>query len=43
MRAGCYGEGAFAESKPISSDSGVNLALAKSDAGKTLDLINVMA
>jgi hypothetical protein len=42
---GCYGEpgGAFASSQPQSGESGISLALARSDAGKSLDLINVMA
>jgi len=44
FHVGCYGEGAFANSKP--SDTaylGINLAMAKSLAGQSLDLINIMA
>jgi chitinase len=41
---GCYGEGAWAASQPTFSQYfGVNLAMAKSAAGSTLDLINIMA
>jgi hypothetical protein len=38
-----YGEGAFVSSKPASGYTGVNLAMAKSTAGQSLDLINIMA
>jgi chitinase len=41
---GMYGEGAFVNSKPFGSAyMGGNLALAKSTAGQSLDLINIMA
>ncbi|WIA42818.1 hypothetical protein OEZ86_008748 [Tetradesmus obliquus] len=40
---GMYGEGAFVSSKPASAYTGVNLAMAKSAAGQSLDLINIMA
>ena len=39
---GMYGEGAFANAKPGSAYTGVNLAMAKSSAGQELDLINIM-
>lgn len=40
---GMYGEGAFVASKPASAYTGVNLAMAKSAAGQSLDLVNIMA
>jgi chitinase len=40
---GCYGVGAYANSLPASIYTGVNLAMAKSAAGSTLDLINLMS
>lgn len=40
---GMYGEGAFAAARPASIFTGINLALAKSGAGQSLDLINIMA
>jgi chitinase len=41
---GCYGVGAWTNSLPTFSQYfGVNLAMAKSAAGSTLDLINIMA
>ena len=43
FHVGCYGEGAFAASLPITEYTGLSLALARSDAGKSLDLINIMA
>jgi chitinase len=39
---GMYGEGAFKTSQPVSIFTGVNLAMAKSAAGQSLDLINIM-
>lgn len=44
FHVGAYGEGEFAASKPTDSPyRGVSLALAKSTAGQTLDLVNIMA
>ena len=43
FHVGCYGEGAFAASKPSSKYTGINLAMARSTAGQQLDLINIMA
>ena len=40
---GMFGEGAYANAKPTSIFTGVNLAMAKSPAGQQLDLINIMA
>jgi hypothetical protein len=40
---GMYGEGRFVAAKPASVFTGVNLAMAKSAAGQSLDLINIMA
>eukprot|EP00775_Hariotina_reticulata_P010535 gene10535-10695_t len=40
---GMFGEGAFKASQPLSQYTGVNLAMAKSAAGQSLDLINIMA
>jgi len=39
---GMFGEGAFTTSQPLSKYTGVNLAMAKSAAGQSLDLINIM-
>lgn len=43
FHVGCYGTGAFAASKPATAYTGINLAMARSDAGQSLDLINIMA
>ena len=44
FNVGMYGEGAFVNARPQGSAyTGVNLAMAKSAAGQTLDLINIMA
>ena len=43
FHVGMYGEGAFKASQPITKYTGVNLAMAKSAAGQSLDLINIMA
>lgn len=40
---GMYGTGTFVNSKPSSQYTGVNLAMAGSPAGQSLDLINIMA
>ncbi len=40
---GMYGEGAYVNAQPRSAYTGVNLAMAKSAAGQSLDLINIMA
>ncbi|KAI8475983.1 MAG: glycoside hydrolase superfamily [Monoraphidium minutum] len=43
FHVGVYGEGAFAASKPASGYMGINLAMARSPAGQSLDLINIMS
>jgi len=43
FHVGCYGEGAFAAAKPASKYTGINLAMARSAAGQSLDLINIMS
>ena len=43
FHVGCYGEGDFASAKPVTAYTGRSLELARSDAGKTIDLINIMA
>jgi hypothetical protein len=43
FHVGCYGEGAFAASKPASAYTGINLAMARSAAGQSFDLVNVMS
>jgi hypothetical protein len=43
FHVGCYGEGAFAASKPATAYTGINLAMARSPAGQTFDLINIMS
>jgi hypothetical protein len=42
FHVGTYGEGAFAGSLPVTSYTGINLAMARSAAGQSLDLINIM-
>ncbi|GBF95961.1 chitinase [Raphidocelis subcapitata] len=44
FHVGAYGAaGAFAASKPVTKYTGINLAMAKSTAGQSLDLINIMS
>ena len=44
FHVGAYGEGAFVDAAPSGSPfRGVNLAMAKSAAGQSLDLVNIMA
>jgi len=43
FHVGCYGEGDFAAAQPRSAYTGINLAMAKSPAGQSLDLVNIMA
>ena len=43
FHVGCYGEGAFANSQPVSLYTGIDLALSRSTAGQSLDLVNIMS
>lgn len=43
FHVGCYGEGAFVGAQPVTKYTGINLAMARSTGGSSLDLINIMS